>query len=72
MKRLTLWLVVAAIMLVPRSIPAFQAKSATKATTQAASAPSDQEIADAKAKGLVWVNTCTKVYHKEGQFLRRS
>jgi len=28
--------------------------------------PSLQEIADAKAKGLVWVNTATHVYHKEG------
>ena len=45
------------------------AKPKTKAaTTPAAPAPSDQEIADAKAKGLVWANTSTKVYHKEGQF----
>ncbi len=28
--------------------------------------PSFQEISDAKAKGLVWVNTATHVYHKEG------
>jgi hypothetical protein len=28
----------------------------------------EQQIADAKAKGLVWVNTATKVYHKDGQF----
>src|SRR5262249_31788252 len=34
----------------------------------AAAAPTDQEIADAKAKGLVWVNTGSKVYHKEGRF----
>ena len=27
-----------------------------------------QEITDAKAKGMVWVNTSTKVYHKEGGF----
>ena len=27
---------------------------------------SSQEIADAKAKGLVWVNTATRVYHKDG------
>jgi hypothetical protein len=31
-------------------------------------APTAQEIADAQAKGMVWVNTSTKVYHKEGQF----
>ena len=30
--------------------------------------PTDQEIADAKAKGLVWVNTSSKVYHKDGEF----
>ncbi|MEP6716590.1 MAG: signal protein [Terriglobia bacterium] len=56
--------------LVPGTLPAFQAKSATKATTAApaAVAPSDQDIADAKAKGLVWVNTNSKVYHKDGEF----
>jgi hypothetical protein len=27
--------------------------------------PSDAEIADAKAKGMVWANTNTKVYHKD-------
>src|SRR5499433_3076982 len=41
-------------------------KSATKAV--AAAAPTDREIADAKAKGLVWVNTSSKVYHKDGKF----
>jgi hypothetical protein len=30
--------------------------------------PSDADIAAAKAKGLVWVNTATKVYHKEGPY----
>ena len=39
----------------------------TKTTTSAATAPTEQEISDAKAKGLVWVNTSTKVYHREGQ-----
>lgn len=34
----------------------------------AAAMPTDKEIADAKAKGLVWVNLNTKVYHKDGQF----
>jgi hypothetical protein len=28
--------------------------------------PSSQDIADAKTKGLVWVNLSTHVYHKEG------
>ena len=46
-----------------------QAKSSnTKKTVAATPAPTAQEIADAKAKGMVWVNTSTKVYHKEGAF----
>ena len=50
--------------------PAPKTTKATKSTTPkpADTAPTDQQIADAKAKGLVWVNTSTKVYHKEGQF----
>ena len=40
-----------------------------KATNSIASAPpSAQEIADAKSKGLVWVNLNTRVYHKDGSF----
>jgi hypothetical protein len=35
-------------------------KKATKAER------SSEEIADAKAKGLVWVNTATRVYYKDG------
>jgi hypothetical protein len=34
----------------------------------ATSAPTDKDIADAKSKGMVWVNTSTKVYHKDGEF----
>ena len=30
--------------------------------------PTAAEIADAKTKGMVWVNTSTKVYHKDGEF----
>jgi len=51
---------------------AFQApkQAPAKTTTKAAAtpAPSDKEIADAQTKGLVWVNTSSKVYHKNGQF----
>lgn len=36
-----------------------------KASKAAAAMPTDAEIADAKAKGLVWANTNTKVYHKD-------
>lgn len=32
------------------------------------SLPTDAQIADAKSKGMVWVNTSTKVYHKDDQF----
>lgn len=60
----------AAALLFPEGAAAFQAKDAPSKTAKAAatSAPSDKDIADAKAKGLVWVNTSTKVYHKDGQF----
>jgi hypothetical protein len=49
---------------------AFQGKDAPSKTskTPATPAPSDSDIADAKGKGLVWVNTSTKVYHKDGEF----
>jgi hypothetical protein len=46
-----------------------QTKSSTKKkAVEAAPAPTTQEIAAAQAKGMVWVNTSTKVYHKEGAF----
>ena len=44
------------------------ASSSAKKVVEAALAPTDKDIADAKSKGMVWVNTSTKVYHKEGQF----
>src|SRR6476620_9180048 len=61
----------AATLMISSSALAFQgSKDAAKTTTKTAatSAPSDKEIADAKAKGLVWVNTSSKIYHKDGQF----
>jgi hypothetical protein len=66
--------VLAVVLLLSGSALASQAakKDTAKATAKAAStataAPTASEIADAKAKGLVWVNTSTKVYHKDGQF----
>jgi uncharacterized iron-regulated membrane protein len=44
--------------------PATSAKAA-KAPKAAAVMPTDAEIADAKAKGMVWANENTKVYHKD-------
>ena len=60
-------------MAVPGMAQAPSAKSdqATSSTTKKVErnpAPTAKDIADAKAKGLVWVNTSTKVYHKDGQF----
>jgi hypothetical protein len=36
-----------------------------KKTKTAATMPTDAEVADAKAKGMVWANENTKVYHKD-------
>lgn len=57
-------------LLIPLGAFGFQAKDAPRKTAKAAAAPapSDKDIADAKAKGLVWVNTSSKVYHKDGEF----
>lgn len=40
--------------------------TASKKAADTTSTPSAQEISDAKAKGMVWVNTSTRVYHKDG------
>lgn len=63
----TLGLTVPALAQAPKS--GDQAKTSTsKKAVDAATAPGDKDIADAKAKGMVWVNTSTKVYHKDGEF----
>jgi hypothetical protein len=43
-------------------------KTTTAPKSAATTAPTDKDIADAKSKGFVWVNTSTKVYHKDGEF----
>ena len=45
-----------------------QTKGTTKKAAEAATVPTEKDITDAKAKGMVWVNTNTKVYHKDGEF----
>jgi hypothetical protein len=45
-----------------------QAPAATGARAAAPPTASDKDIADARSKGLVWVNTSSRVYHKDGQF----
>lgn len=44
------------------------AKAKTAAAAPATAKPTAKEIADAQAKGLVWVNLPTKIYHRDGQF----
>jgi hypothetical protein len=60
----------ATALLFSGSAYAFQAKTAPAKTAKPADTPppSDKDIADAKAKGLVWVNLSSKVYHKDGEF----
>lgn len=74
MRRLSLVLTAALVGgLVPGAIFGQSAAStAAQSTTQTAkkakaavTMPTDAEIADAKAKGLVWANENTKVYHKD-------
>ncbi len=59
----------AAALMLPGSAVAYQAtKAAPAQKAPATPPPSDADIAAAKAKGMVWVNTSTKVYHKDGEF----
>jgi hypothetical protein len=50
------------------SQPAGAQPNRTSGTKKSSAKPaaSPEEIADAKSKGLVWVNLSTHVYHKEG------
>jgi hypothetical protein len=69
MKKLHLVLALATMLGVSAGTNAvlFAQTSTTKAAktkTPAAAAPSAADIADAKSKGLVWVNTSSKKYHK--------
>jgi hypothetical protein len=67
---LTITLATALALAVPASAqtPASKSGTVTKKATDSTAAPSDKDIADAKTKGMVWVNTSTKVYHKDGEF----
>ena len=47
-------------------------KSSAAKTSAVSAAPTDAEIADARSKGMVWVNTSTKVYHKDGAFFGKT
>ena len=68
-----------AVSLRAQTSPATATKAPAKMKAPATPPPTDAEIADAKTKGLVWVNLNTKVYHsasaalygktKHGQFM---
>lgn len=63
----------AAAMIFSTEAVAFQTAAPAPKTAPApkaapAAAPSAADIAAAQAKGLVWVNTGTKVYHKDGEY----
>ena len=52
----------------PAPAPAPAPKMAPKMTSKTTTPPTAAEIADAKTKGMVWVNLNTKVYHTGGDF----
>jgi hypothetical protein len=63
---LALGSVLSASLVFAQSTATPPAKTAPATTTKPApkAAPSAADIADAKAKGMVWFNNNTKVYHK--------
>jgi len=63
-------LAVAAGMTLSAQTPAPKTDTKTSAATkkEVMPPPTAAQIADAKTKGMVWVNLNTKVYHKEGEF----
>ncbi|RRA48207.1 hypothetical protein D1Y84_07825 [Acidipila sp. EB88] len=49
-----------------QNAPAANGKGPAPAKSAAAAGlPTDAQVADARAKGMVWVNLNTKVYHKD-------
>jgi hypothetical protein len=63
---------VPSIAQVPAAKTAETSKPNPGKTAAVTPAPTDAEIADAKTKGLVWVNTSTKVYHKDGAYFGKT
>ncbi len=84
MKNMNAAVVITAVLLtasvLPQSTmaqtPSTAAKKAAPSTKKMdaapAAAPTAQEIADAKSKGMVWVNLGTGIYHKEGEFFGKT
>jgi hypothetical protein len=68
MKLLSKMTLITAAMFAAFFLSGTVAARADTAPAAKSAASSAQDIADAKSKGLVWVNTNTKVYHKSGQF----
>jgi hypothetical protein len=65
-----LWFGLAGVLATPHSVSAGQ--NPDTATHKADKAdkdtpPSAQDIANAKSQGLVWVNTSSRVFHKDGE-----
>ena len=52
--------------------PAAAKKTTAAKKAEVTPAPTAAEIADAKSKGMVWVNLGTGVYHKDGEFFGKT